>query len=982
MLIMHCKFALQHTALLFGLLTVIPVCVCAETIDLQLRWHHQFQFAGYYAAVQQGYYQKAGLDVVIHEGAPDKISINEVTKGHAQYGVANSELVLARLKGEPLVLLAAIYQHSPSVLLARKDANILSPSDLIGKKVMMLDSYIDADFVAMFHNEHLNLKNIQVIPSSFNIQDLVTGKTDVFNSYISNEPYFLKQQGVEFTVLQPRNYGIDFYSDMLFTNENELKQHPERVKAFLDASLQGWHYAMAHPQEIIALLQNQYQVPKSKAHLEFEAEAMRSLILADLVEIGHINPWRLKHMANTFVQAGMVQNDALLDGFFYASDMNQERLNRYLKIMIFFALIISLISAILYAAYQSIKRENQQRKRIAEQLRKRTDELALRNHVLQQINQGVALPELLDELARQVESLHPTMLCSILLLDDNNQLHHGAAPSLPDFYNRAVDGLVIGDGVGSCGTAAYRGERYIVEDIQQHPFWTPFRDLAKQAGVQSCWSQPIKNYQNQVLGTFAIYHAQPTKPLDTEIELIESYANLAQLGIEHTRADTALLESEQRLRFVLKGSGLDFWDWKIDSHTVQITSSDTDVFRHDCAEIQHCTPSWLDFVHSDDREKVWQSIQELLNGKQTTHQIEYRVLDKQGNVRWILDRANIVQRDPDGKPTRMSGTHTDITERRLAEQQLRESEQRLTLCQLYGGIGTWEADLVNDRQFWSSTTCKLLGFPDIANPRWDDFLAVIYPEDRQAVIDATEAHLANRTKYDVEYRIIDADNQLRWMRSLGRVDEILSNGKPTYFRGIVQDITDRKAAEEQIKQLAFYDPLTQLPNRRLLYDRLQQGIELGKREGKQLAVLALDLDRFKAVNDNLGHKAGDELLQKVAQRITAQLRKIDTAARLGGDEFVVLLTELSHFEDIERVALAIIAELSRPFQLGKSDKVSIGTSIGISFYPQHSNTPEILLDYADVALYKAKDQGRGCFCIFQLDDSRQHADNRIVDNTG
>jgi len=974
------RFAL-HSAVIIGLLAVCP-CVCAETIDLQLRWHHQFQFAGYYAAVQQGYYKKAGLDVVIHEGAPDKISINEVAQGHAQYGVANSELVLARLKGDPLVLLAAIYQHSPSVLLARKDANIYSPSDLIGKKVMMLGSYVDADFVAMFHNERLNIKDIQVIPSSFNIQDLAAGKVDAFNSYISNEPYWLKQQGVEFTVLQPRKYGVDFYSDMLFTSENELKQHPERVKAFLHASLQGWQYAMAHPQDIINLLQSQYYVTKSKAHLEFEAQAMRGLILPDLVEIGHINPWRLKYMADTFVQAGMVQNTDLLDGFFYASDVAKERLNRYLKIMVFFALIISLIAMILYAAYQSIKRENQQRKRITEQLRNRTDELALRNHVLHQINQSIALPELLDALARQVEKLHPRMLCSILLLDENNQLRHGAAPSLPNFYSQAVDGLMIGEGVGSCGTAAYRGERYIVEDIQQHPFWTPFRDLAKQAGVQSCWSQPIINHHGNVLGTFAIYHTKPSKPIATEIELIESYANLAQLGIEHTRADAALLASEQRLRFVLKGSGLGFWDWKIDSGTVEITRRDTEIFRHDCAEIQYCTPSWLDFVHSHDREKVWQSIQQVLNGKQATHEIEYRVLEKNGDVRWILDHASIVQYNQDGKPVRMSGTHTDITERKLAEQQLRDSEQRLTLCQLYGGIGTWEADLINDRQFWSSTTCKLLGFPELENPKWGDFLAVIYPEDRQAVIDATEAHLANRIKYDVEYRIIDADNQLRWMRSLGRVDEVLSNGKPTYFRGIVQDITDRKATEEQIKQLAFYDPLTQLPNRRLLYDRLQQGIELGKREGKQLAVLALDLDRFKAVNDNLGHKAGDELLQKVAQRVTAQLRKIDTAARLGGDEFVVLLTELSHFEDVERVALAIITELSRPFQLGKSDEVSIGTSIGISFYPQHSNTPEILLDYADVALYKAKDQGRGCFCIFQLDDSRQYADNRIVDNTG
>ncbi|MDD1615051.1 MAG: ABC transporter substrate-binding protein [Methylococcaceae bacterium] len=680
--------ASKFPTMIIGLLAVMPMCLCAETIDLQLRWHHQFQFAGYYAAVQQGYYKNAGLDVVIHEGTPEKIPINEVLQGHAQYGVANSELLLARLKGEPLVLLAAIYQHSPSALLARKDAGIFSPSDLVGKKVMMLGEYIDADFVAMFHNERIDMAKIHIIPSSFDIQSLATGEVDVFNSYISNEPYFLKKQGIEFTVINPRNYGVDFYSDMLFTSENELKQHPKRVKDFLNASLQGWQYAMAHPQEIIALLQSQYHVTKSKEHLEFEAEAMRSLILPDLVEIGHINPWRIKYMAGTFVQAGMVKNDNLLKGFIYSSDAN---IKHYLEIMGVLAFVSSLITAILYAAYQSIKRENRQRKRVAEELRQRTDELALRNHVLQQINQGVTLPELLDELARQVERLHPRMLCSILLLDDNNQLRHGAVPSLPDFYNQAIDGLAIGEGVGSCGTAAYRGERCIVEDVQQHPFWVDFVDLAKQAGVQSCWSQPIKNSHGKVLGTFAIYHAQPTKPLESEIELIESYANLAQLSIEHTRADAALLESEQRLHFVLKGSGLGFWDWKIDSHKVEIHTIDTETICYHCTEIQDIPPQWLNFIYPDDREQVWQSIQDVLNDKRATHKIEYRVLDHQGVIHWILDHANIVQRDQDGKPLRMSGTHTDITERKLAEHQLRDSEQRLTLCQYYGGIGTWEA---------------------------------------------------------------------------------------------------------------------------------------------------------------------------------------------------------------------------------------------------------------------------------------------------
>ncbi|PKM10448.1 MAG: hypothetical protein CVV13_13070, partial [Gammaproteobacteria bacterium HGW-Gammaproteobacteria-3] len=299
------------------LCALFSVTVQAEPIHMQLRWHHQFQFAGYYAAVAKGYYQKAGLDVIIHAGAPGRLPVSEVLSGRAQYGEANSELLLERLRGAPLVALAAIFQHSSSVLLARKDAHIFSPDALVDKKVMMMEGRVDADFIAMFNNEGIDMSRIHIMQSSYDIQDLVEGKTDAFNAYISNEPFFLEQQGVDYTVLNPRNYGVDFYSDILFTTETELAQHPERVKAFLKASLEGWRYAMEHPQEIIDLLIEKYQVTKSRAHLEFEAEAMKTVILPDLMEMGHMNPWRWKHMAQTFVNAGMVNDDAHLQGFRY-----------------------------------------------------------------------------------------------------------------------------------------------------------------------------------------------------------------------------------------------------------------------------------------------------------------------------------------------------------------------------------------------------------------------------------------------------------------------------------------------------------------------------------------------------------------------------------------------------------------------------------------------------------------------------------------
>lgn len=190
------------------------------------------------------------------------------------------------------------------------------------------------------------------------------------------------------------------------------------------------------------------------------------------------------------------------------------------------------------------------------------------------------------------------------------------------------------------------------------------------------------------------------------------------------------------------------------------------------------------------------------------------------------------------------------------------------------------------------------------------------------------------------------------------------------------DISQDKKAEETIHDLVFYDSLTKLPNRRLLLERLKHSIEVERRDGKQLALMILDLDRFKVINSSLGYLAGDELLQQVATRIAtrlrkvdlvARLRKVDLLARLGGDEFIMLLEDITHTEDAARVAEQVIAILSKPFYLSQGDEICITASIGISLYPQHGDNPQTLISYADAALHKAKAEGRGCFAYYSED---------------
>jgi diguanylate cyclase (GGDEF)-like protein/PAS domain S-box-containing protein len=193
---------------------------------------------------------------------------------------------------------------------------------------------------------------------------------------------------------------------------------------------------------------------------------------------------------------------------------------------------------------------------------------------------------------------------------------------------------------------------------------------------------------------------------------------------------------------------------------------------------------------------------------------------------------------------------------------------------------------------------------------------------------------------------------------------IVANGVVTGAIATFMDITERRKNEALIQKLAFFDSLTGLPNRQKLLDRLKYEISISHREGKKFAVFMMDLDKFKAVNDTLGHAAGDDLLKQVAKRVTDCLRDSDMVARLGGDEFVIILESLKDLNVASQVASKVIDKLTVPFELSQGDVVQIGASIGISFYPEHGNISEKLLDHADAALYQAKDNGRGCFAYY------------------
>lgn len=286
-----------------------------DKVRLQLKWRHQFQFAGYYAAIAQGYYRDAGLDVQLLEAMPGHDPVDAVLAGEAEFGVGTSELALLRAKGKPVVVLAAIYQHSPLVLLARHQRGVEDLQALAVRPLMIEPQ--SAELFAYFRNEGIDPAKLHIVHHTFEVQDLIAGRVGAMSGYATDEPFQLKAAGVDFLTFTPRAGGIDFYGDNLFTTSPQIAQHPGRVRAFRQASLRGWEYALAHPVEIADLILRDYGRRKSRAALLFEAEQTAQLMHTDLVEVGHMNPGRWRHIADTYAEFGMLPRGFNLTGLLY-----------------------------------------------------------------------------------------------------------------------------------------------------------------------------------------------------------------------------------------------------------------------------------------------------------------------------------------------------------------------------------------------------------------------------------------------------------------------------------------------------------------------------------------------------------------------------------------------------------------------------------------------------------------------------------------
>jgi diguanylate cyclase (GGDEF)-like protein/PAS domain S-box-containing protein len=493
------------------------------------------------------------------------------------------------------------------------------------------------------------------------------------------------------------------------------------------------------------------------------------------------------------------------------------------------------------AAEEALRISHDRHRILAEEATRAKQSLQQEKAILEMIALEKPLPEVLQDIclgAQRILSKKPQ--CAILLLQaDGKHMRVGAAPSMPDVYNSLVDELEIGPAAGSCGTAVYRNEQVIVEDIERDPLWEKYRTLASSFGLRACWSSPISTAAGTVLGAFGIYYSEPHAPSPDDLAFIADITHMVGIAIHKDRVERSLQDSEERYRSVVT-----------------------------------C----------------------LTEG--------------------------IVMQSRDGKI---------LTSNPSAERILRIKPDGL-----------------------------------IGLTRGSYFKRVLAENGREILRDELPSQIVLRTGkplLDLVVGLEMENGEIVWISENVLPIQKAGETEPSAVLLSFTDISVVKEAQRRLQHMATHDALTQLPNRSFLSERLSRSLAQARGRKQQVAVLFLDLDRFKNVNDALGHEAGDSLLKMVADRLASCIREHDMLARLGGDEFVVLAENFDSSAHLIALAERILQIISEPFRI-EGNEHYLGVSIGIGIYPDDGADGPTLLRCADSAMYYAKECGRNHYQFF------------------
>jgi diguanylate cyclase (GGDEF)-like protein/PAS domain S-box-containing protein len=533
-----------------------------------------------------------------------------------------------------------------------------------------------------------------------------------------------------------------------------------------------------------------------------------------------------------------------------------------------------------------------------------------------------------------------------------------------------LGGLLLHAGLLFVAASAAAGERRYYFDRHDSAQGLVHMLRVRASNGDGAWSDAVASLPVTVQAWWSSNAMRLAYAMPAALLLLALWRMVRRRQRQKLRHHAELQRRDERFRMALWGSGDEFWDLDFTTKTMYRIGGDQNFGGN--YEQAIADDSWLrEMTHPDDYPLLLQRRRDHIEGRTPIFESEHRVRGANGEWVWRLSRGKIVEWSADGKPLRACGTARNVTETHLADRQQRIAAQ--VINSMTEAVCVTDLDLrcVTVNQAFTLMTgyaeAEILG----------QSVVILHGsrQSAQSYQSMCEETVRNgHWRGEVWQRRKNGEEFLAWLEISAVYDAASAR---THYVSVMNDITDRKRAEQDLRYLANYDTLTGLPNRTLLIERLSAAIGRARRDGARVAVLFIDLDRFKHVNDSMGHISGDLMLNAVGVRLRACMGENDTVARIGGDEFTVLLEGLSDAVEAVTAAQSIIEALSAPLELEIGCEMVITPSIGISLYPDHAHGPMNMLKFADTAMYQAKEQGRNTFMVYTpaMDASSRHLAN-------
>jgi len=709
-----------------------------EKVRLQLKWRHQFQFAGYYAAVDKGYFNDEGLEVTLVEGRPGIIPAQALARGEAEFAVDSPEVMLQRQQGLPVVVIAAIFQHSPNIILTRKDSGIATPHDLRGKRTM-IEAGTDPEFLAMLANEGMGPESIISLPHSWNLDDLIQGRVDAQTAYLTNEPREMLKRGVEPGIIRPARYSSDFYGDCLVTSEALAHERPELAERFLRATRRGWRYAMAHPREIATLILSRYSQDKPLDDLLYEAEAMREIIQPELVEIGHMNTERWRQMAGSFEKYGLLKPGFSVDDMLYERVRAKVTAREHRLIWLGLAALgaLFLLGCGVGVGLLFFNR------RLLGQVELRTADLAASE----------------EKFRLLVE--HQTDL--VVKVDTTGRFLY-VSPSYCRTFGKSQDEL-LGQ---SFMPLVHEDDRAATEDAMRGLFVPPHKAYLEQRAMTAAGWRWLAWDDSVILG-----------PDGQVAEII----GLGRDITERKEADLALSAKTQELELYFNNTLDMLCIADTDGYFRRLNPEWEAVLGYPASEMEG--KRFIDFVHPEDKAATLEATQKLAGQSRVVNFVN-RFRAHGGSYRFIEWRSF-----PVGKTIFASAR--DITARKEADEALRQREAQYRGIFEQAAVGICHCSLEGVFLRVNRRMTEILGYSETELLRLN-FRDITHPGDLAEDLEHVRQVLNGQAKgFDMEKRYIRKDGAIIWVRlSVSMVSD--RPGQPAYFIGVFEDISARKTA--------------------------------------------------------------------------------------------------------------------------------------------------------------------------------------------